>query len=86
MNAAQIVGDVVHDLLGMNVVVSKQVDVVVLSLQGPVLSPGISRAVQLQLPHLSKVKKIIISSQTVRVCTDRGGHRHLQIVECSTSI
>jgi len=57
MNAAQIVGDVIHDLLGMNVVVAQQVDVVVLSLQGPVLSPGISRAVQLQLPHLKNVKK-----------------------------
>ncbi len=59
MNAAQIVGDVVHDLLGMNVVVSKQVDIVVLSLQGPVLRPGIRRAVQLQLPHLSSVKKLL---------------------------
>jgi hypothetical protein len=58
MNAAQIVGYVIHDLLGMNVVVAKQVDVVVLSLQGPVLRPGIRRAVQLQLSHLSKAKKI----------------------------
>jgi hypothetical protein len=58
MNAAQIVGDVIHDLLGMNVVVAQQVDVVVLSLQGPVLRPRISRAVQLQLPHLPSVKKI----------------------------
>jgi hypothetical protein len=59
MNAAQIVGDVIHDLLGVNVVVAQQVDVVVLSLQGPVLRPGISRAVQLQLPHLSNAKKLL---------------------------
>ncbi len=59
MNAAKVVGDVIHDLLGMNVVVAQQVDVVVLSLQGPVLSPGISRAVQLQLPHLPSVKKLL---------------------------
>ncbi len=56
MNAAQVVGDVIHDLLGMNVVVAQQVDVVVLSLQGPVLRPGIRRAVQLQLPHLLNFK------------------------------
>jgi hypothetical protein len=48
VDTAEIMGHVVHNLLRMNVVVAKQIDVIVLSGEGAVLSPVVGGRVQPQ--------------------------------------